>query len=88
MSLQNVARFTVTLDTIKQALGLPEDTNILNCRVKRYSEEGSFESPDCYAIELMVSHPDLPEVCRGQMTPEINPSYHKVVETITFDWNA
>jgi hypothetical protein len=91
-----VARTTIPLEFIKDALLFPEDSKIIGCKIKRHSDDGIFSGPhpDCFAIELILQHKDLPVVKDGNIIPEINPIYHsKAINMrsracfIEFDWN-
>ena len=71
-----VARVGITDRLLLDSIGFPDETLILNC--ERNYDNGT--------IELLVSHPELPEVEHGKIIPLTSPIIKKVV--YEWDWNV
>ena len=76
---KHIGKFAVTPELIIQALGLPEDTVLMNI----------YEDPDerTSFYQMVVEHDDLPCVLWGETIPQIYPRMRKVDSILELeDW--
>lgn len=72
------ARFSVTYHLLASLLGLPEDASIL------YVLQG-IRDIQHDRFDIIVTHPDLPEVLEGMCSPECCPTF---TDDGLEDWNV
>ena len=82
MTENRVVRFDVNASIIREALGLPSETKIIDIRLNGVLGE---------TFSFVVSHPDLNVVEEGEEIPEMRPvwvaDYEKRPATwLTFNW--
>lgn len=67
------ATFKLSGDLLAESLHLPEGTVVIDIRPNHWQG---------YTFDVLVTHPDLPEVPEGARATEIDPVY----KSIRFDW--
>ncbi len=73
--MAKLVRIKVAKELLVQALQLPTETTIIN----------TIDSEADDAVQLVLEHPNLPDLKADEPIPLTKPIYHKI--TTEFDWN-